>query len=114
VTRACSAFVIALHSWLKALREELNMSPVYWDFTRVEAHAFSGIAGGLSARPGARKRPTIGLPVSGSIPSRATSPRASLYEAASPGVAAWGTVAGWACQLPWARAELRQKSQHSC
>jgi hypothetical protein len=29
-TRACSAFVIALHSRL-TLRKELNVSPFYWD-----------------------------------------------------------------------------------
>jgi hypothetical protein len=33
VSRACSAFVIALRSRVIALRKELNVSPFNWDFT---------------------------------------------------------------------------------
>ena len=55
VTRACSAFVIALRSRLIALRKELNVSPFYWDFTR------SGAPPGIE--PGMEVLQTSALPL---------------------------------------------------
>jgi hypothetical protein len=74
-------------------------------FHFLEAHGFSGITGGPSARAGARNRPTIGLREIGSADdarvSRRTSRPGPVGDRVGPGVAASDPLGRRPWRPPW-------------